>query len=240
VPCASYIKTPCGSLPEHLESFFAQVEAQSRTSLPEFVKEEFDAFLERGILAHGFLRLRYASCAHEKLVAFSCKRRGFCPSCGARRMVEAAAHLVDHVIPAVPVRQRVVSLPIPLRILFAAHAQLLTPLLRIIHGVIARFLIKQAGIKASEAPTPVRSRSSSVSALRRISTSISTAWCSTGCIAAVRARRCSARRAPRASRSCKRYWRRSLLACCGSPRSNHNWFTEGFDTKDLIEPRSGS
>jgi hypothetical protein len=38
--------------------------------------------------------------------AFSCKRRGVCPACGARRrMVETAAHLVDHLIPRVPVRQ---------------------------------------------------------------------------------------------------------------------------------------
>src|SRR5262245_16399197 len=33
---------------------------------------EFDAFLECGILAHGFVRLRCGQCAHEKLVAFSC------------------------------------------------------------------------------------------------------------------------------------------------------------------------
>jgi ribosomal protein S27E len=138
---------------EHAESFFAQVEAKSGASLPEFVKEEFDAFLECGMLAHGFLRLRCDQCAHEKLVAFSCKRRGFCPSCGARRMVESAAHLVEHVIPHVPVRQWVLSLPIPLRILFATQPQLLTPLLRLIHRVIARFLIQQAGLKGSEAHT---------------------------------------------------------------------------------------
>ena len=33
----------------------------------------------------------------ERLVAVSCKRRGFCPSCGARRIVESAALLVDNV-----------------------------------------------------------------------------------------------------------------------------------------------
>jgi hypothetical protein len=49
------------------------------------------------------------------LVAFSCKRRGFCPSCGARRMIETSAHLVDHVIPDVSVRQWVLSFPWPLR-----------------------------------------------------------------------------------------------------------------------------
>jgi hypothetical protein len=78
---------------EHLETFLAQVERETGAGLPEFVEEEFDAFLECGILAHGFLRLRCADCAHERLVAFSCKRRGFCPGCGARRMVETAARL---------------------------------------------------------------------------------------------------------------------------------------------------
>ena len=45
----------------------------------EFVKDEFDAFLERGIPAHSFLRLRCGDCGHDKLVAFSCKRRGSLP-----------------------------------------------------------------------------------------------------------------------------------------------------------------
>jgi hypothetical protein len=42
-----------------------------------------------------------------------------------------APHLVDHVIPRVPVRQWVISFPIPLRTLFAAHPQLLAPVLPI-------------------------------------------------------------------------------------------------------------
>lgn len=138
---------------EHLEAFLAQAEARTGTSLPGFVRDEFEAFLECGILAHGFLRVRCAGCAHEKLVAFSCKRRGFCPSCGARRMAESAAHLVDGVIPRVPVRQWVLSFPIPLRILFAAHPGLLTPVLHVIHRVIAGFLLKQAGLKRATADT---------------------------------------------------------------------------------------
>jgi hypothetical protein len=67
--------------------------------------QEFEAFLYCGILAPGFLCLRCADCAHEKLVTFSCKKRGFCASCGAGRMADTAAHLVDHVILRVPVRQ---------------------------------------------------------------------------------------------------------------------------------------
>src|SRR5918996_4159419 len=138
---------------QNLESFLAQVETESGSGLPEFVKDEFDAFLACGILAHGFLRLRCSECGHEKLVAFSCKRRGFCPSCGARRMAETAAHLVDCVIPRVPVRQWVISFPIPLRVLFAAHPQLLAPVLQIVHRVISTSLIQQAGLKRAEAAT---------------------------------------------------------------------------------------
>ena len=138
---------------EHRETFLAQVAARTGTRLPEFVKDEFEAFLECGILAHGFLRVRCADCAHEKLVAFSCKRRGFCPSCGARRMAESAAHLVEEVIPRVPVRQWVLSFPIALRILFAAHPEVLTLVLRVIHRVIAGFVLKQAGLKRATADT---------------------------------------------------------------------------------------
>lgn len=45
-------------------------------------------------------------------------------------MAQSAAHLVDWVIPRVPVRQWVLSFPIQLRILFAAHPELLSPLLQ--------------------------------------------------------------------------------------------------------------
>ena len=47
--------------------------------------------------------------------AFSCKGRGSCPSCNAKRMAKTAAHLVDHVFPHVPVRQVVLSVPKRLR-----------------------------------------------------------------------------------------------------------------------------
>ena len=62
--------------------------------LPDYVQQEFEAYLQCARLEHGFLRVRCESCHAEHLVAFSCKRRGFCPSCGARRMAESAALLV--------------------------------------------------------------------------------------------------------------------------------------------------
>ncbi len=53
--------------------------------------------------------------------------------------------------PAVPVRQWVLSLPIPLRLLLAAQPQLLTPVLRVVHRVLNRFLLDQVGLTADEA-----------------------------------------------------------------------------------------
>ena len=110
---------------QHAATFFEQAESAVGADLQQFVKDEFDAFLECGILAHGFLRPCCGDCGHDKLVAFNCKRRGFCPSCGARRMAETAAHLVDHVIPHLPVRQWVLSLPILLRLLLAAATRVM-------------------------------------------------------------------------------------------------------------------
>ncbi len=66
-------------------------------------------------------------------------------------MAQTAAHLVDHVIPHVPVRQWVLSLPIPLRLLLAAQPKLMTPVLQVVQRVITRHLLGQAGLKADEA-----------------------------------------------------------------------------------------
>jgi hypothetical protein len=52
------------------------------------VQQEFEDYLRCGRLEHGFLRVSCDTCHAEHLVAFSCKRRGFYPSCGARRMAD--------------------------------------------------------------------------------------------------------------------------------------------------------
>ena len=83
--------------------------------VPPWVERDFRAYLRCGILAHGFARARCSGCGYDFLVAFSCKSRGVCPSCNARRMVETAAHLVDYVLPPLPVRQWVLSVPKRLR-----------------------------------------------------------------------------------------------------------------------------
>ena len=71
-----------------------------------------------------------------RTVAFSCKGRGVCPSCNARRMAETAAHLVDHVFPPLPVRQWVLSLPKRLRYFLKTNPAAVSAVLHILLRVI--------------------------------------------------------------------------------------------------------
>src|SRR5213082_3021587 len=130
---------------DHLETFLAALNADpDATGLPAYVQREFYDYLRCGILAHGFLRLGCDTCQQELLVPFSCKRRGFCPSCAGRRMAQMAAHLVDQVIPWVPTRPWVVSVPIPLRYWTASSQDLTTKVPTIIRTTIGQYYVNQA------------------------------------------------------------------------------------------------
>lgn len=109
---------------QYYPAFESQWVSEGRV-LPDYVRQEFEAYLKCGRLEHGFLRVQCETCHAEHLVAFSCKRRGFCPSCGARRMAESAALLVDEVLPHKPMRQWVISVPFPLRFLFASQPKIM-------------------------------------------------------------------------------------------------------------------
>src|SRR5499427_2240866 len=130
---------------DHLETFLASLDADpDATGLPASVQHEFYAYLRCGILAHGFLRLGCDTCPKELLLPFSGKRRGFCPSCAARRMAQTAAHLVTCVIPWVPTRQWVVSVPVPLRYWMAASQELSAQVRTIIRTTIGQYYVNQA------------------------------------------------------------------------------------------------
>jgi hypothetical protein len=102
---------------EYLHTYLAAAEHAGEQGsdvprpVPRYVETAFREYLKCGILAHGFARVYCATCGHDFLIAFSCKGRDICPSCSTRRMVETAAHLVDHVLPRVPFRQWVLSMP---------------------------------------------------------------------------------------------------------------------------------
>jgi hypothetical protein len=119
-----------GVVQQELETFLANAAARERP-VPRFVARELRAFLRCGILAYGFVRVHCDGCGLDRVVAFSCKGRGFCPSCGGRRMADTAAHLVDRVLPEVPMRQWVLSLPFALRYRLAYDAPLVRDVLAI-------------------------------------------------------------------------------------------------------------
>jgi ribosomal protein S27E len=137
---------------EYYPAFTTCLMEQGR-ELPGYVQREFEDYLKCGRLEHGFLRVRCESCHAEHLVAFSCKRRGICPSCGARRMAESAALLVDEVLPEQPMRQWVLSFPFQLRFLFASRPEIMGRVLGIVHRVIAAHLVKKAGYTHATART---------------------------------------------------------------------------------------
>jgi len=130
-------------LVDHLETFLQRTRT-SEHSLPSHVEAELRSYLECGILAYGFLRLRCPECNTSRTVVFSCKGRGFCPSCMARRMAATAARLSDEILPAVAVRQWVLSLPIEIRYRLAYDGRLISAFLALFLRVVQAWYRQQA------------------------------------------------------------------------------------------------
>jgi hypothetical protein len=128
---------------EHAETLLEQARLEHARGLPRYVEEELRRYVKCGVLACGFSRARCRSCGGDLIVAFSCKVRGICPSCTTRRMVEVAAHLADHVLPDVPVRQWVLTVPFELRLMLARDPDLLGAVSRIFVDEITRWRVNQ-------------------------------------------------------------------------------------------------
>ena len=112
-------------------------------SIASYVSSEFDKYLRCGILQYGFLRLRCMGCMEERVVGFSCKSRGFCNTCGARRMEQKAARLEKEVWPSVAnARQWVLTFPMQVRRWLANSGELLRCVIRLVNDEISRFYIR--------------------------------------------------------------------------------------------------
>ena len=66
-------------------------------------------------------------------------------------MAESAALLVDEVLPEQPVRQWVLSVPDPLRFLFASRPEVMVRVLGIVYRCTATHLIQKAGFSRKTA-----------------------------------------------------------------------------------------
>jgi len=117
---------------DNVETLYAAVAAGfDGAALPPFVRRELEGYLGCGLLCRGFARLKCDSCAEQHLVAFACKGRGICPSCLGRRMCQTAMNLTEHVLPAVPLRQWVFTVPHALRARLAFDGKLLGAVTRL-------------------------------------------------------------------------------------------------------------
>jgi hypothetical protein len=87
---------------------------RAKLTLPKRVETEVLRYLGCGQLWRGFVQVQCDACHESRLVAFSCKGRGWCPSCSAKRALSTATHLGE-VLPRVGYRQWTLTLPRGLR-----------------------------------------------------------------------------------------------------------------------------
>ena len=119
-------------------------QAEEAGGLPKFVEREFDEYLTCGRLEHGCMHLLCRKCGHSQLVGLSCKRRGICSSCAGRRMADAAAHLEHSVLPEVPIRHWICSLPWGLRALLGYDRKLCSEVVSAVMGELSRLHRRRA------------------------------------------------------------------------------------------------
>lgn len=163
---------------EHFETWLelssaGQFDGQGDHHTPaSYVEKAFRKYLECGIFAHGFARVRCDDCGDDFLVAFSCKGRGVCPSCNTRRMAEAAAHLCDHVFPRLPVRQWVLSVPKRIRYYLQRDKGALNAALRIFLRVVQQSLV--AACPGAAKADPAHLHLGAVAFIHRFGSSLNT------------------------------------------------------------------
>jgi hypothetical protein len=110
-----------------------------------FVDGAVGRYLDCGILENGFARVRCGNCHKDMLVAFSCKGRGLCPSCGAKRAAETAARLREDVLEPVGHAQWVFTVPKMLRPYFLHHRELLGGLCQAAWQTVRQMIAAAAG-----------------------------------------------------------------------------------------------
>lgn len=115
--------------------------AERDVRIAPHVVSEFDRYLRCGILQHGFLLLTCPFCDEERIVAWSCKCRGFCSPCGSRRMAQKALRLEKEVWPEADARQWVLTFPMQVRRWLAHSSDLLSAVNRLVTDEISKFYI---------------------------------------------------------------------------------------------------
>ena len=138
---------------DHLEEFSACLRRPQdrRPQPPVSVLEHLQRYIECGIARFGVMRFRCPKCGEDLFVAFSCKIRGLCPSCDAKRATIIMADASDRLLPQVGYRQYVLTIPKRLRWYINQNAALPGEIRRILAREIELYLRKKtAGTAAAQ------------------------------------------------------------------------------------------
>lgn len=103
-----------------------------------------------GIERYGLAKLRCLSCGDEAFLPLSCRRRGICISCHARRQLLAVEKILNQVLADVSYRQWTYSLPKILRAPFGYDEDLFKAVTVVVVDALTIFSRHQTGIKDLE------------------------------------------------------------------------------------------
>jgi len=113
--------------------------------LRPIIKEVVERYLDCGNPQCGFARIRCPDCGEERLLMFSCRTRGFCPSCHAKRLEEWGEWMREELLLDVPHRQVVFTIPKMLRIFFLYKRRLLGDLCQAAVQALLKYLQATTG-----------------------------------------------------------------------------------------------
>jgi ribosomal protein S27E len=111
------------------------------------IKDVVEKYLDCGNPMCGFARIRCPDCGEERLLMFSCKTRGFCPSCHAKRREEWGEWMRKELLLDVPHRQVVFTMPKMLRLFFRFKRKLLDSLCLCAVRSLVKFLHTATGLE---------------------------------------------------------------------------------------------
>ena len=131
---------------DHLEEFAVLLRRPEdrRPRPPLSALQHLQRYIECGIVRFGVMRFRCPKCGESLFVAFSCKKRGFCPHCDAKRAAIIMADASDRLLPQVGYRQYVLTIPKRLRWFVNQDARLPGEISRILAREIELFLRRRA------------------------------------------------------------------------------------------------
>jgi hypothetical protein len=135
---------------DNLETLYGAIaDGALAVRVPKHARRELEAYLGCGIPCwRGFARFRCRDCGESRIVAFTCKGRGFCPSCLGRRMCSTAANLMEYVLPPESgLRQWVLTFPFAWRATLARDGALLGSLTRIFEQTVQSFYAHRARLE---------------------------------------------------------------------------------------------